>query len=197
MSVKDGCSGPKTIETAAKTHTQRYIMSDFKEFWKYLIAFDFKTLFVNESKNSFVQLFRYCFVGGCSFIADAALLKFFEEVFHVPYLYAAVIGFIAGVAVNFLLTKLFVFRGTKASTGRTFEVAIFFLIAVTGLGWTELLMWIGVEHMGFSTLLAKAVAAVIVLFWNYGMKKLLLYRSKDRAQSTTSKTEYAAADKRS
>ena len=41
---------------------------------------------------------------------------------------------------------------------------------------TEGLMWVFTEKLNWYYMISKAVAAIIVLFWNFFAKKLLLYR---------------------
>lgn len=154
-------------------------MNDFKEFLGYLFPPKIGVLFRDVCINPWVQLFRYCFVGGISFVADTAAFWTAKQILgEERYLLAEVFGFIVGVIVNYILTKSFAFKGVEASTGQTGEIAIFLGITLAGLAWTELLMYIGVEKFGMGSLPAKVIAAVIVLFWNYGMKKLLLYKTK-------------------
>ncbi len=156
-------------------------MKDFNEFWGLAVKLNFKALFWDESVNGFVHLFRYLFVGGVGFLVDAGAVMLFEYLLTPAlgdraYLVAACIGFTVSLAINYILTKVFVFRGNRSAAGRLAEIVFFAIIGVTGLGLTELLMWIGVERFGFSTILSKVIAAAIVLFWNYALKKLVLYR---------------------
>ena len=58
------------------------------------------------------------------------------------------------------------------------EFSVFAVIAVFGLILTEFLMWLFTEKLGWYYMISKAVAAIIVLFWNFFMKKILLYRKK-------------------
>ncbi len=154
-------------------------MKGFKDFLGYLFPPKFGILFRDDCTNSWVQLFRYFFVGFISFVADTFVFWIAKNMFgEERYMLAEVFGFIVGVTVNFLLTKTFAFKGVKADTGRTAEIAIFLAITLAGLGWTELLLYTGVEKCNMSSLSAKVIAAIIVLFWNYGMKKFLLYKTK-------------------
>ena len=61
---------------------------------------------------------------------------------------------------------------------KAMEFMVFAVIAVFGLVITEALMWAFTEKLGWYYMISKAVAAIIVLFWNFFMKKILLYRKK-------------------
>ena len=64
-----------------------------------------KRLFFTETNSTSLQMFRYLFVGGISFIADYAVLFLLKEFGALHYLLAAALAFCAGIAVNFILTK--------------------------------------------------------------------------------------------
>ena len=60
---------------------------------------------------------------------------------------------------------------------REAEFMVFVIISLIGLGLTELLMWVFTDGLGLFYLLSKAIAAVIVLLWNFFAKKFM-YRKK-------------------
>ena len=45
-----------------------------KELFDYIFKLDFKSLFITKSNNTFIQFFRYIFVGGVAFLADGGSL---------------------------------------------------------------------------------------------------------------------------
>ena len=61
---------------------------------------------------------------------------------------------------------------------RAAEAGVFALIGISGLGLTELLMWLLAGKAGLHYLVSKIVTTVIVFFWNFAAKKILLFRSK-------------------
>ena len=148
-----------------------------EKFFELLRKGDIKGIMLEPTEDSFLQFFRYIFVGGASFVVDWALLQIIEGM-GVAHLIAGIFSFIAGLCVNFALSKLLVFsqKGDKKQEAKEFSV--FGVIAVFGLAITEGLMWIFVDKMRIHLALAKIIAAGIVLFWNFFMKKLLLYRKK-------------------
>lgn len=145
-----------------------------KEFFELLFKFNLKGIFVDKTENEFLRFFRYLFVGGASFITDYVILHIITEA-GVYYLVSGVISFLAGLAVNYLLSKLLVWTEKQDMKK---EIFVFTVVAVVGLGLTELLMWLFTEKLLWYYMLSKAVAAVLVLFWNYFMKKFLLYSKK-------------------
>lgn len=88
------------------------------------------------------------------------------------YLISAAIAFILGVATNYLLCIVWIFE----STGRVKkEIILFVVIGVGGLILNEVIIWLLVEEAKLYYMLAKAVAVVIVLVWNFGMRKKYVF----------------------
>lgn len=132
----------------------------------------FKKLFIEASDNTVIQFIRYIFVGGAAFVADAGSLWILDLFVH--YMLATAAAFIIGLIVNYLLSKLLVF--TDKSTNAAAEFIVYGVIGVIGLGITELLMYLLVGRAGIAVIAAKIIAAAIVLVWNFGARKVILYR---------------------
>ena len=147
-----------------------------KEIFSLLRRWRWRELLYMPTDNSALQFFRYIIVGGCAFVADFCTVWLVKEL-GAHYLVAGVFGFIVGVIVNYILSKTLAFSGKKANMSREAEFALFILISLIGLGLTELLMWAFTDGLGLFYLLSKAIAAVIVLLWNFFAKKLM-YRKK-------------------
>lgn len=136
---------------------------------------DFKALFADPTTNLFIQMFRYLFVGGGAFIIDWGSLFVFKTIGLNLYVSTA-LAFVLGLVANYLLSKAFVFKAEKSNVGNIAEFIIYGVIGVIGLGLTELLMFILAEKIGIHFLIAKIIAAAIVLVWNFVARKLILYR---------------------
>lgn len=119
-----------------------------------------------------VQFCRYVVVGGIAFGMDFLV---FNGVLALQghYILATVIGFLVGVAVNYSLCVFWVWRGTQARTRR--DILIFTMIGIGGLLLTTLLMWLSVDILSFDARMSKIVIAVIVLFWNFGLRKVFVF----------------------
>ncbi len=148
-----------------------------KKFFELLKKGDLKGLLIEPTEDAFLQFFRYIFVGGASFAADYALLHIITEL-GVHYLVSGMISFIAGLCVNYALSKRLVFSKKTTGAEKAKEFSVFAIVAVFGLGITEGLMWLFTEKLGWYYMISKIAAAIIVLFWNFFMKKILLYRKK-------------------
>jgi len=122
-----------------------------------------------------IQLIRYGVVAVVAACVDTGVLWMLSRLFGVHYTIAAVVGFTAGLVCNFLLARRFVFE--KASMSVTGEFLGYAIIGVVGVGLTEVILYLGIGVAGLGLLPAKAIALVIVFFWNYLARRVIIYRS--------------------
>jgi len=134
-------------------------------------------LFKEESDNTFVQLFRYGFVGGAAFLVDYGMLYILTEWVGLHYLVSATISFILGLITNYLLSISWVFNNRTLSS-RWAEFMIFAIIGVIGLGLNALIMYICTDKLSIHYLLSKLISTVIVFFWNFFARKAILFKVK-------------------
>jgi putative flippase GtrA len=118
---------------------------------------------------------RYVIVGGLAFACDTSTLFSLTQFLKVNYLISAPLGFIVGTIVNYILSRTWVFeRRRLVSTSA--EMTIFTLIGVVGLGLNELILWFFQSKLKIYYLFAKGVSGVVVFGWNFGARKLALFR---------------------
>lgn len=146
-----------------------------KELLTLIKHFQLNKLFRTPTYNPFIQFFRYIFVGSIATATDW-LVFYITDTAHPDWLYLSTASaFIAGLLVNYILSKAFVFPGS-AIKNKTIEFLIYFIIGLIGLGLTELIMYIFASQLDLSHMAIKIAATVIVFFWNFGSKKIILYR---------------------
>ena len=73
----------------------------------------FHKLFYGSTDKLLVQFVRYFFVGGFAFVVDFGLLYILTEYAGLHYLLSATLSFIAGLLVNYIISCLWVFNGSK------------------------------------------------------------------------------------
>ena len=149
-----------------------------KEFLKLLKNLNFKALFKEKTDNGFIQFFRYIFVGGVATIVDWTILELLYLVHHDTLGLSVAMGFTCGLIVNLILSKFFVFKGTPSKNHLLIDVLIYIIIGVIGLVLTEIIMWLITIRWGVHHIIAKAISTVLVLVWNFGAKKIILYRKR-------------------
>ncbi|MBU0766682.1 GtrA family protein [Patescibacteria group bacterium] len=125
-----------------------------------------------KSLELHIQFLRYFFVGGTSSVLDLLVFAVLVSQYDVHYLLAAFFSYMAGLLWNYILCVAWVFESKHK---RILEFVMIFLIAMGGLMWTELLMWIFVEFVDVMPIIAKIIVLWIVLFWNFGMRKVYVF----------------------
>ncbi len=124
---------------------------------------------------------RFLFVSTISTVVDYVVLYAFLACLPktgMKEFIAVAAGYLIGTIVNFVMARRIVFRPSGYHT--SIEFVLVAIVAVVGLGLT---LWITLtishyEHwQDWHVLIAKTVAIVIVFFWNYFARRLLIYRT--------------------
>lgn len=120
------------------------------------------------------QFFRYCFAGVTGAIVDFSLFFILTRFFEWHIVPANVLSFLTSAVVNYTINRLWTFKSTS---NRVVHQFLFFII-VAGIGVvinTSILYFL-VSHFSMFDILAKAVAVVIVMFWNYVINKHVTFK---------------------
>jgi GtrA-like protein. len=134
-------------------------------------------------KDIIEEFLRYILIGGTAFIIDLILLYLcksyvFNYLAETGVYISTAIGFMGGLIYNYIFCLIFVFKSAKEqdkgkSIGSFF---VFGFIGIAGLLITEFGMYIGIEIFLINYLIVKVIMAAIVLLWNYGIRKILIFR---------------------
>lgn len=151
-----------------------------------------KKLFVGDTDNTFVQFFRYVFVGGAAFVVDYGIMTALVELAGFNEVAAATVSFIAGLVVNYLLSTLWIFKGSKLNS-RLAEFAAFAAVGVVGLGINAAIIWffsdILAAKLVLGSLLAadkyylvgKLVSTAVVFIWNFAGRKFIIFNKQQQS----------------
>lgn len=149
-----------------------------------------KELFVGDTDNTFIQFFRYCFVGGFAFLVDYGVLILLVEAFKCDEIIASVISFVAGLAVNYVLSTFWIFKNSKIKN-RLAEFIAFAVIGVIGLFINAGIIWFFRDFLApmniFGSLISadkyyiagKICSTVVVFLWNFFARKFILFGNND------------------
>lgn len=119
------------------------------------------------------QILKFGVVGGLAFIIDYGILIFLTEVFHINYLISTTISFIVSVIFNYIMSIFWVFD-VDENKNRTTVFSVFIILSVIGLILNDLFMWVFVDGMSIHYLIAKIIATLLVMIYNFITRKLFL-----------------------
>jgi putative flippase GtrA len=134
-----------------------------------------RALLLDDTDSTLVQLVRYTFVGGVAFLCDFGGLYALTEFAGLHYLVSASLSFLLGLGVNYALSVLWVFS-RHALKSRWVEFGIFAVVGLVGLALNALFMWLFTEVAGFHYLVSKIGSTALVFLWNFGARKISLFR---------------------
>lgn len=109
---------------------------------------------------------------------DFSLLFILTSRLGLHYLLSAAIAYIAGITLNYFLTVFWAFSDIfhrRKVKHYGVEFLLHVVIGMTGLGLTELFMWIFTGLLGIFYLFSKLFTTVLVFIWNFSARRFLLY----------------------
>ena len=118
---------------------------------------------------------KYVLAGGSGFLLDYLVLTICFELLGLHYLCASSLGFVAGLIFVYLLSNRWVFSRRRLRERAGTEFLVFAIIGVLGLVLTVFLMWLFVDVVCIYPLIAKLITTALVLLWNFGARKIILY----------------------
>lgn len=122
------------------------------------------------------QLIRYALSGGLAFVVDFGLLWLMTTVLGLYYQVGVGCGYLAGLAITYTLSTLWIFDEHRTSN-RLVEIVGFALIGLVGMVATHCLMylltdlWLGEDYY----LVAKLLTTALVTILNFILKKYILF----------------------
>jgi len=136
------------------------------------------------------EFIRYVFVGGFCSVVDMAIN--YVMLYHIlgattqdkgAMALSVAAGFAVGLALNYILSNLFVFKTEEQrKKGKTFGAfMIYAIVGIIGFVLTELLTFAGsflIGEEGIWYIILTCFVKGIVLIWNYAGRKIFVYKGK-------------------
>lgn len=123
-----------------------------------------KTTFSGDTDNTFIQFFRYVFVGGFAFVVDYGIMTALVELCRFDPVIAATISFVAGLLVNYVLSTFWIFKNSKIKN-RLAEFAAFAAVGVVGLGINAAIIWLSRISLLQSSYSAHFSRRINIILW--------------------------------
>lgn len=128
----------------------------------------------NAMKENIRQLIIYLFVGGCATIVEWSVFYVLRHPIHMHYMLATAIAFILSTFANWIVGKWLLFQQKQNKIWK--ELIKIYATSAAGLLMNLLIMWIAIDLIGIQDMIAKIIATGIVFFWNFLVRKLLIYK---------------------
>jgi putative flippase GtrA len=136
---------------------------------------------------------KFAIVGMSGLVVDYFVLNLLAYFFKVSEPVALAIAFVCAAVNNFVWNRLWVYPESRNEKKRT-QLPVFFAVNAVGLLINELIffglngpidnfllnqpiMLLSKHHQGIGLNLTKAIAAVVVMFWNYGINRRVTFRN--------------------
>jgi len=125
---------------------------------------------------------KFAIVGAFGAVVDFSVLNLLAVGLDWPNLLANAVSFSCAVISNFTWNRLWTYPESRQIRKRK-QLPRFALVSVIGLGINSVVLYLVdrfLIHRGLSEIpalnIAKAVAILVVLFWNFGVNRLWTYR---------------------
>lgn len=139
------------------------------------LAPSLKTVFDDLNSRLPGEFVRYFIASGVAFMVDAGTLFLLTHFLGIHYLVSAAAGFLLGLLTVYLLSIHWVFSSRRIRNPHH-ELVLFTIIGIGGLGVNELGMYFLTEKLLLHYMFSKLVVSFLVFSWNFGVRKLMLFR---------------------
>ncbi|GAB4093345.1 GtrA family protein [Flaviaesturariibacter terrae] len=120
-----------------------------------------------------LRLFKFGLVGLLGMVVDFGVTYFFKEKARINRYVANALGFSCAVVLNFLLNRVWTFGShapdVQGQLVRFIGVSLIGLLLNTGIVYA-------LNHRKLNFYLSKAIAIVLVFFWNYAANAYFTFR---------------------
>lgn len=126
-------------------------------------------------KSDIKDFLLYLIVGGVATVTEWVLFYALEKI-AIHYIAATVIAYVLSTFVNWIAGRVLVFKENRQSVLK--ELFGVYAASVVGLLMNLVIMWVAVDLLSFNEMLSKIAATAIVFFYNFLVRKLLIYRKR-------------------
>lgn len=136
--------------------------------------------FAEERRTEILRFVKFGAVGAIGACVDFGILNLGIQVFGLAKWLANTFSFFAAVLSNFVWNRLWTFPESRARSLWS-QLGQFFLVSLAGYGINQA-VFLSLDRHAFASWgiwgynLAKAIAILVVLFWNFGVNRVWTYR---------------------
>lgn len=119
------------------------------------------------------KLFKFGLVGLLGMVIDFTVTFLLKEKVKINKYVANAIGFMCSATSNFTFNRLWTFQSHDPNVSTQYLEYI--AIASIGLAINSLILWFLVSKKNFHFYLAKLIAIMVVILWNFTLNNLLVF----------------------
>ncbi|MGA9762273.1 MAG: GtrA family protein [Gaiellaceae bacterium] len=127
-----------------------------------------------RARHNWVQLAKFCTVGGSGYVVNLAVYTFALDVLGLKYYVAATISFLVAVVNNYLWNRAWTFRDQRGHFG--YQGFRFFVVS-TAVYAANILLLLALVALGLGEVVSQACAIVLVTPINFIGNKLWSFRT--------------------
>ena len=129
--------------------------------------------------KDYLKFFKYLGVGMVGTIADWAVFFVLIGALDILPMYAVAMSYFVGMVINFFLNKYYTFNNTYKKIH--FQFISFALVALVGLGLTEVLLYVFTQYIFDSPsdlvlMVSRVIVTFIVFVYNYIVNKRTTFK---------------------
>jgi dolichol-phosphate mannosyltransferase len=124
--------------------------------------------------DNWIQLFKFGLVGGSGYVVNIIVFTLLVSGPNIHHLVAAVLAFCVAVTNNFVLNRVWTFRGTEGHAG--FQAARFLAVSVGALLINLVVLYLLADVAGLADVPAQAIAVATAMPFNFLGNKLWTFR---------------------
>ncbi len=125
------------------------------------------------NKKNIKEFLLYVIVGGIATVGEWVVF-FALDKFMIHYAAATVIAYIFSTFLNWGAGRILVFKSSGQTLAR--EIISIYLTSIGGMLLNLLIMWIAVDLFAIDGMISKIIATAIVFFYNFLVRKILIYK---------------------
>lgn len=129
---------------------------------------------LNDIYFRFREVILYGIIGGFCAALDFGIYSFLGM--WMPYLWANVISVHCGIICSFFLNRQFNF---KIKDKTALRISIFYIVGLSGLGLSELLIFLFAKRMGYNYIIVKLITVFVVALYQFILNKFITFRKAD------------------
>ncbi|MGN7205832.1 GtrA family protein [Pedobacter sp. SAFR-022] len=131
-----------------------------------------------ESRLPFrlLSLIKFGFTGMSGLVIDFSVTWLLKDELHLNKFLANAAGFTMAVISNYIINRLWTFS-ERERTKVSRQFASFLMVSLVGLLLNSGFVYLFNEQLGLHFYLSKAIAIILVFFWNFSANYFFVFRT--------------------